>query len=414
MEIIRMSKKELYRGEVIARVASGELTQRKASEQLGISLRQTKRLYKRYKKEGLIGLTHRNRGKSSNKKINLNTRAEVLRLIKAHYADFGPQLIKEQLKERHALMISREWIRSLMIEEGLWKVKKRKILHFYQRRKRRPREGELLQIDGSPHDWFEGRGPRCCLINMVDDATGKIMEFRFVKEECLEGYFQGMKRYIEGYGCPLAIYTDRHTIFKSPKSNERPKLSQFGRAMKELGIKLIHANSPQAKGRVERVHGTLQDRMIKLMRLEEISNIKEGNAYLEKYKEEYNHCFGRKPQSFENAHREVLKEIDLGKILCRKEERKVTKALEVHYKHKTYRLLPKGNSRRLIGKAVMVSEQENKIMIEFENEEYDYTIYEDQPYQEDVMDRKKLDAFLDKKKPMSIIQRRRRGIAVNF
>jgi transposase len=321
MEIIRMSKKELRRGEILSRVVSGDLTQRKASEELGLSLRQVKRLCKRLKEGGIKGLAHRNRGRASPKKISSSTTASVLELIRRDYKDFGPQLIKEQLEERNHIYISRECIRALMIKEGLWQVKKRKTGLYFQQRNRRAREGDLLQIDGSPEHWFEDRGPKCCLINMVDDATGKIMECRFVKEECLEGYFQGMKRYIETYGRPLAIYSDRHTIFKSPKSEEKPSLTQFGRAMKELDIELIYANTPQAKGRVERSHGVLQDRLIKMMRLEGISSIKEGNIYLEKFRQDYNERFGKPPRNQEDAHRELSTDKDLDKILCRKEVR---------------------------------------------------------------------------------------------
>ena len=176
----------------------------------------------------------------------------------------------------------------MLIRSDLWQVKSRKLKPCYQRRKRRSREGELLQIDGSYEYWFEDRAPKCCLINMVDDATGKIMEMRFVEYECLKGYLEGMKRYIKTHGLPLSIYSDKHTIFKSPKSEESYNLSQFGRAMKELNIELIHANTPQAKGRVERSHGTLQDRLIKLMSLEGISSLEEGNRYLESFRKDYN------------------------------------------------------------------------------------------------------------------------------
>jgi uncharacterized protein (DUF1330 family)/transposase len=413
MEIIRMSKKELYKSELIAQVINKKITQVKASEELGISLRQTKRLCKKYKEEGPEGLAHKNRGRCSEKKMSPSICSEILELIKSHYIDFGPQLIQEQLETRHALVVSREWIRLLMINEGLWEVKKRKKLEYHQRRNRRSREGELIQIDGSPHAWFEDRASRCCLLNMVDDATGKIMEMRFVEEECLEGYFEGIKRYIRRHGRPIAIYSDRHTIFKSPVSEDKGNLTQFGRAMKELEIELIYANSPQAKGRVERVHGTLQDRLIKLMRLENVSSIKEGNEFLEKFREEYNQQFGRKPLSKENAHRNAS-ELNLEMILCKKEKRKVTNSLEVHYKQKTYRLIALGNARRIKGKAVEVIESKDRVIIEFEGNEYDYTIFEDQPYKETIKDRKKLDAFLDKKKPMTAVQRHRKKLAINF
>lgn len=414
MEIIKMSKKELYRGEVIAKASCKEITQKAASEELGISLRQVKRLSKQYKQKGMLGLIHRNRGRSSNKKISPSTRTRILELIGNSYPDFGPQLIMEQLEERHQIKVSREWIRILMIEEGIWQAKKRKSTRYYQRRNRRPREGELLQIDGSPEYWFEDRRGKCSLINMVDDATGKIMELRFVEAECLEGYFQGMKRYIGRFGRPLAIYSDRHTIFKSPKEDGKLRLSQFGRAMKELGIELIHANSPQAKGRVERVHGTLQDRLIKLMRLENISSIEEGNTYLESFRVEYNLRFGRAPHSSENAHKKLPNGTDLEKVLCRRESRKISKSLEVAYKHKIYQIGTIGNDKKLVGKTVQVIEHINGVIIEFDGEEFEYKLFEDQPYQETVMDRKKVDAFIDKKKPMSMIERRRKGIAVNF
>jgi len=414
MRIIRMSEKELQRSEIISRVINGNLTQRKAGEYTGISLRQIKRLCKRYRNEGVQGLAHRSRGKSSNKKISQEIRSKVLELIKNDYPDFGPQLIQEQLQERNQIRVSREWIRRLIIDEGLWKVRKRKTSKFYQRRNRRSREGELIQIDGSPEYWFENRGPRCCLINMVDDATGKIMEMRFVRAECLEGYFKGMERYIKTHGRPIALYTDRHLIFKSPKTEEKLSLTQFGRAMKELDIDLIFAGSPQAKGRVERSHGTLQDRLIKIMRLDGISSIEEGNRYLETYRKKYNTRFGRQPQSSENTHRELFQEQKLDRILCTKEKRKVAKSLEVKYKHKTYQLVSKGMVNRLVGKTVLVCERNNELRIELDGEEYDYKIFEERPHQDQVMERKKIDAFLDWKQPMSVIEKHRKGISVNF
>jgi transposase len=412
MEIIKMTKKELRRADVLAKVVNGELSQRKASEELGLSLRQVKRLCKRLKEKGIEGLAHQSRGRPSPKKISSRTTEEVLELIRRDYHDFGPQLIKEQLEERNHIRLSRETIRTLIIKEGIWEVKKRKPSHYFQQRNKRARKGELVQIDGSPEYWFEDRGPKCCLINMVDDATGEIMECRFIKEECLEGYFHGMKKYIETYGRPLAIYSDKHTIFKSPKSEEKPNLTQFGRAMKKLEIELIHAQTPQAKGRVERSHGILQDRLIKLMRLEGISSIQEGNEYLEKFRQDYNKRFGKTPRSQENAHRGLLEDKDLDRILCKMETRKISKALEVHYKHKTYQLKEKG--RRLVGVQVMVIEHKDGIRIEYEGKDLAYRVYGEEHYEERVLDRKKIDCFLDKKRPMTNIERHRKKIAANF
>ena len=407
-----MSSKELERGEVIAKVLDGMLSYKKAKEQLALSFRQTYRLCKKYRENGLQGLAHQNRGRSSNRKISPRTGNIVLELINKHYPDFGPQLIKEQLEERHHLRFSRERIRRLMIKENLWKVNRRKTLSVYQRRCRRSQEGELIQIDGSYEKWFEDRSEKCCLINMVDDATGKLQELYFVKHESTESYLKCMNRYIKRHGI-LALYSDRHTIFKSPKSELR-HLTHFGKAMKELDIELIFANTPQAKGRVERSHGTLQDRLIKLMRLENISSIEEGNQYLEKFRIDYNKRFGRAPQDLKDGHKELPINIKLENVLCVKEERKISKNLTFHYQHKTYQIIQKNNGRRLMGKPVLIYDINDKLIVECHGEQYEYTIYEERPYAIKVMDRKRLEAFLDKKKAMTIKERIRKKISINF
>lgn len=411
MEIIKMTKQELKKGEIMEKILEGTLDKQKASNILNLSLRQIHRLYKRYIEEGVTGLAHKNRGKSSNRKISFSTRKYVLKLIKSKYFDFGPQLIKEQLEESHNLCLSREWLRQLMIEQNLWKVNKRKNLPFYQRRERRSKEGELIQIDGSYEKWFENRAAKCCLINMIDDATGKLKELRFVGHESVDNYFSLLKSYIKNYKRPIAIYSDRHTIFKSPKKGNE---TQFSRALKELDIELIHANTPQAKGRVERSFGTLQDRLIKMMRLENISSIEEGNKYLKNFKIDYNRRFSKKPKSTKNAHRDIPEGIKLDYVLCKKEERKVSKNLTFQYKNKIYQIIPKGNSTRLVGKAILLYETKEKIILEYMGEHYDYTIYEERPYVNTVMCRKQMEAFLDKKRPMSIIERHRRKKATNF
>ena len=408
METLRVSKKEFKTGEIIARVIEGMLTQAKASEELGISIRQVKRQCKEYKKNGLEGLTHKSRGKKGNRKISDPIREKIIGVIKERYSDFGPQLVKEQLEETHRLKYSREWLRQLMIDAEIWEAKKKKKVKYHQRRGRRDQEGELLQIDGSYHDWFEGRGLKCCLINRVDDATGKIKGLRFVEHESTEAYFTVMKRYVKDYGIPLAVYSDRHKIFKGEKND-----SQFSRALKELGTKPIFANSPQAKGRVERSHATLQDRLIKLMRLKGIDSMEAGNKYLGAFILDYNKRFGRRPRSEKDAHIGLLKGIDLERIFTIKETRKLSKQLTVGYEKKTYQLKTQENSYRLIGKNALIYTRKGKVVIECEEKEYNYTIFEDQPYQA-IMDRKKIDAFLDRKQALTGIERHRRGMAVNF
>jgi hypothetical protein len=296
-----------------------------------------------------------------------------------------------------------------MIEGGLWEAKRKKRFKVHQRRERRPREGELVQIDGSYHEWFEDRGEPCCLVNMVDDATGNLKELRFVAHESTQAYFDATRAYVLRHGIPEAMYSDRHSIFKGIKND-----SQFHRALKELGIELILAYSPQAKGRVERSHGTLQDRLIKLMRIDGISSMEEGNKFLEKFMKEHNCRFGRSPKNPQNAHVPLCPEISLNRILCVKEKRKISKQLTVHYANKTYQLNPRKNGRRMVGKSVTMNEQTDGVVIEYEGEKLDYTTYEERPYAEIIMDRKRLDSFLDRKDRMSIVQRRRKGIASNF
>lgn len=399
-----MSKKEIYRSEVIARVVCKEITQKIAAELLSLNIRHIKRLCKRYNREGALGLIHQGRGKPSSKRINSSISEKILELIQTQYLGFGPQLLKEQL-EKHQIKVSSEWLRILMVKHGFWQSKKRSQKRCFQRRPRRPRIGELLQIDGSPAKWFEDRGEECTLINMVDDATGQIMACKFVKEECLQGYFDCMNDYISRCGRPLSVYSDRHTIFKSPK-NDPSKLSQFGRAMKELEIELIYANTPQAKGRVERVHGTLQDRLIKLMRLDGISTIEEGNAYLEDFRIDYNKRFGKPAESSQDAHRALPEYLDLSRVLCRKEKRMVFKSLEIAYKGKIY-LIDKKHVT-LIRKKVDVLEHEQGTRIEYEGKGLKYHVLSEVPYEENVLDRKRIDAFLNRKKPMTVIERRRK------
>ena len=314
-----MSERELTRGEWIARVVAGACPQKRAAAKLGLSVRQVKRLCRRYRVYGVSGIAHKGRGKTSNRRIATDERNRVCDLISEKYPDFGPQLVSETLERRHRLQFSREWLRQLMIEEGLWKAKQRKCLRVHQRRERRSREGELAQIDGSYHKWFEDRGTACCLINMIDDATGKLKKLRFVEHESTQAYFDATRSYILQNGCPGAMYSDRHSIFNGTKNE-----SQFRRALKELGIELILAYSPQAKGRVERSHGTLQDRLIKLMRLEGISSMEEGNRFLKGYMEEHNSRFSRLPKSSENAHVQLGPENDLGSIfVCERKKENI-------------------------------------------------------------------------------------------
>lgn len=411
MGYIKMSKKELSRLEVIIKIKQGKWRYRKASQELRMSKRQLIRIMARYRKNGVVGIMHGNRGKPSKRKIASAKKKKIMKLIQGKYKDFGPTLATEQLWERHGLKISREWLRKAMIDEGIWKASRRKDLKLYQMRIRRSQEGELLQLDGSYDDWFESRAPKCCLLVAVDDATGKLQQLRFVGHESREDYMSFMQEYINNYGRPLAIYTDRHSTFVTTRKYDIYEDTQFARAMKELNIELIFANSPQAKGRVERANGVLQDRLIKLMRLENISSMEEGNAYLEKFLKKYNEKFAVRPQILENAHRSLPVNMNLAKILCVKEKRKLSKQLTLQFNNRNYQLQPDGPiRRRLIGAIVLVYEHNSVVVIEHQGMELSYTIYSSPQKMQDLMGRKEIMAFLDRKKPLTAIQRYRRKI----
>ena len=278
-----MSNREITRLEVMQRLKEKRLTQKEAARMLGITSRQVKRLFRAYKAQGAGGLVSRRRGKLSNNRLDAEIIQEAIDLIYERYRDFGPTLAHEKLTEVHGLRLSRESVRRVMIEEEIWKPKKARKPAVHPRRERRACFGELVQIDGSDHAWFEGRGAKCTLLVFIDDATGKLLELWFVPEETFFAYCEAARHYFERYGKPVAFYSDKHGIFRVNQPQTIGKgqgLTQFGRAMQELDIQILCANSPQAKGRIERANQTLQDRLVKEMRLRGISDMEAGNAYL--------------------------------------------------------------------------------------------------------------------------------------
>jgi len=276
-----MNSKERNRLKAIIRIETGSLNQKTASEQLCISIRQLQRLIQQYRKKGEQALVSKRRGKRSNHSLSDDSRKKIAEIITKNYEDFGPSLAHEYLVENYGIKASISSVRNIMIEEKIWISKKLKAAKVHQRRAPRDCYGELLQMDGSYHDWFEGRAPECCLIVLVDDATSRIMWLQFVKWESCNSYFRAIKNYIKKFGKPMSIYTDRHAVFETTrKTDKNYKDTQFHRAVSTLGIKLIMAYSPQAKGRVERLNGVLQDRLVKEMRLARISSMEEGNAFL--------------------------------------------------------------------------------------------------------------------------------------
>ena len=391
-----MSTKEVERYEVFQRYRRGEITLRQASKYLKLSYRQTKRLWKAFNRGGEAGLISKRRGKTSPRAFPMHLKREILGIIKDEYPDFGPTLIAEKLEEREARKFSRETIRSWMVTAGLWTQKQKKKTKIYQRRERRAAEGELLQGDGSDHKWFEDRAPRCTLLVMIDDATGRVTA-RFENEETTDGYFRLMKEYIENYGVPEALYTDRYSTFKVNQGDES-RLTQFGRAMKELGVELIYARTPQAKGRVERANGILQDRLVKELRLQNISTIKEANAFLPIFLAKYNQKFSKEPRSPFNAHRTLKQKENLEHILCEKTTRKLTKNLEISFEGKIYQIQMLHQRHRLQGSRITVIRTlGGDVVMEHEGKRLDYKKLQEiqSPL---ILDSKQIVAYKEKRK----------------
>jgi len=298
-----MSQKEAKRGQVMELLTAGKIDQKEAGKMLAVSVRQIKRILRRYRTSGLPGLISKKRGRISNRRVCETIRATAIKLIGEHYRDFGPTLAAEKLAERHDMHLSVESTRQIMIAAGYWKPRKGASICVHPMRERRARLGELVQIDGSPHDWFEGRADRCTLLVFIDDATGKLLQLRFEPTETTLGYMHALHDHIVAHGLPVALYSDKHSIFRINAKEADPEAeTQFGRATRELGIECIHANSPQAKGRVERANQTLQDRLPKEMRLAGISGIASANNWLPGFVASFNRRFAVIPKDAVDAH----------------------------------------------------------------------------------------------------------------
>lgn len=364
---ITMSIKETERIAIVEKLIDKKITTLEASKLMGVSTRQVRRIKARYKKEGAKGLVHKARGKTSSRKIDDKELRKATKIVKEQYSDFGPTLAHEKLVEKHEITFSKETLRKQMIKESIWKVKRRRKKSHHPMRERRSCEGELIQIDGSPEYWFEDRAGKCNLNIAIDDATGKIMAGIFTPTETTESYMRMMTDYINLHGRPLTIYADRHSIFRVNTSNrgsasryDEINETQFQRILRELDIELIPAYSPQAKGRVERAFETLQDRLIKEMRLEGISSIEEGNKFLPIYFKAFNNKFAVNPTSEKNVHRELLPGTELERIMCLKEERVISKNLTFQYKNILYQLKVKAGHEYVYRKGrVMILEKLN-------------------------------------------------------
>jgi transposase len=401
-KLLNMSTKELSRLEVTQRLAEKRMSQKEAGEMLHLSRRQIKRLLKAYRKLGAAGLVSKHRGRKGNNRLAEEVKRKALNLLKTQYQGFGPTLAHEKLVEKEKLKLSDESVRQLMIEEDLWKPRKAKKVVTHQLRERRACFGELVQIDGSPHDWFEDRAEACVLLVFIDDATGKVVQLRFVACESFFSYAQAAEDYFQRCGKPVAFYSDKHSIFRVnlPSASSGDALTQFGRAMQELDIQIICANTPQAKGRVERVNQTLQDRLVKEMRLRGISNRQDGNAYLPEFMQDLNQRFAIDPRSSVDAHRLLTAKDDLARILTWQETRTLSKNLTLQFEKVVYQIQTQRPTYAMRQAVVTVCrDAQQHITILYKGKSLPYTIFHQQAKQSEVVPSKNVNQVLPPRKP---------------
>jgi transposase len=398
-KILPMSTKELNRLEVLQKLEEKRMRQKEAARILGVSVRHVKRLLKNYRREGAQGLVSKRRGRPSNNRLSEETRQKVLGLLKGKYTGFGPTLACEKLVEVEELQISKESVRQLMITKELWRPRKARKAVVHQMRARRACFGELVQIDGSPHDWFEGRAPACSLLVFIDDATGKLGQLLFVESESFFSYAQAAREYFERHGKPVAFYSDKHSIFRvnQPSLGKGEALTQFGRAMQQLDIQIICAHTPQAKGRVERAIQTLQDRLPKELRLRNIASWKAGNAYLPEFIADFNSRFAVQPRSDLDTHRPLTDQDNLDQILTWQETRTLSKNLTLQFRKVVYQIQTHRPTYALRHATVTVClDAQKNLAILYKSKPLDYTVFHRQAKQSEIVDTKQLNAAVRK------------------
>lgn len=395
---VHMSQQERSRAQVLRDLDEGRIKRRHAAQRLKLSTRQITRLLKSYRRFGDEGLISKKRGRPSHHQLDPHTKQRALELLQTRYADFGPTFAHEKLTEVHHLVLGRETVRRLMIQAGVWHPRRARKPVLHPLRERRARVGELVQIDGSPYAWFEDRAPACSLLVFIDDATGRLLALHFTEAESTFSYFEAAENYFRRLGKPLAFYSDKLGVFRINSTNalSGSGLTQFGRAMEQLGIQIICANTPQAKGRVERAMQTLQDRLVKEMRLRGISSMAAGNAYLPEFIADFNARFAVVPRNPEDAHRPLLPHEDLTRILTIQEPRVLSKNLTVQYQNTLYQIRTTRPTYAMRHARVIVCEnRQHEITIEYKGKPLDYTVYRPAPRQAQVVSSKQLTMKLD-------------------
>jgi len=341
----QLKEAELERLLIIKQIKTRSINQRTGALKLGVTERQLRRIMHRYKHEGTNGIKPRARG--GNRAHSKEFKDQVIGKVRQQYIDFGPTFAAEKLCECDDLKINRETLRQWMIEAEIWKAKAPHKQRIHQSRDRRPEFGELIQLDGSHHDWFEGRRAKCCLLVLIDDATSRLVSIRFEESETTNGYFEAIKYHLKNHGRPLAYYSDKHSVFRTTRKDGLYKDTQVHRALRQLNIELICAHSSQAKGRVERANQTLQDRLIKEMRLRNICTIHDANAYIPEFMASYNAKFSVEPTRPKDAHRKLQHTSqNLDSVLSKHHKRKLTKNLEFSFNGNLYKIKRPDAGRR--------------------------------------------------------------------
>jgi hypothetical protein len=399
MTLVVMSSKELGRVGVLRDVDADRMTPADAASALGVSVRQVFRLLKIFRSAGASALASRRRGRPSNRRYPAAIRAQAMATIRERYADFGPTLAAEKLSEVHELSVSRETLRHWMIADGLWRDRKARQRKVYQPRPRRAGLGELVQIDGSEHWWFEDRGPQCTLLVYIDDATSRLRHLKFVESESTFAYFGATREYLEAYGKPVAFYSDKHGVFRinAVGAVQGDGMTQYGRALHELNIEIICANTPQAKGRVERANKTLQDRLVKDLRLQGIGTIEAANRALPAFVADFNRRFGKAPRNPTDLHRPLAPDDNVTDAFSWREERTVSKTLTLQYDKVMFILEPNDIARGLSRKRVTVCDYpEGRLAITYQGVELAYRIFDklQQVSQAAIVENKHLGAVL--------------------
>ena len=399
MAVLSMSDGELRRLEVLRDVDRGGLPVGAAAQLLERSERQVWRLLKAFRAKGAPGLISKKRSRPSNRKTSEAIRSAVLWIVRQNYADFGPTLAAEKLAGEHGFAFSSETLRKWMIAEGLWLDRKQRRRRVHQPRHRRECVGELVQVDGCEHWWFEDRGPQCTLLVFVDDATSRLMHLQFVESESTFAYFHAARAYLEAWGKPVAFYSDKHGVFRvnHPGALGGDGMTQFGRALHALNIDIICANSSPAKGRVERAHKTLQDRLVKELRLAGAASLAQGNALLPGFIADYNVRFAKLPANSKDLHRPLRDGDDLEDAFAWKEERTLSQALTLQYDKVLFIVEPSEQAKTAIGKRVTVVDYpDGRLSIRYRGVELAYRTFDkiQQVDQGAIADNKRLGAVL--------------------